>query len=353
MPLKVIRTWFHNNRKLEKYLERTDNEENLKKEKITECPFCKVPFNGLDDKDHYQNCLKEPKINAELSTKSENENAAQNNLAQIPFPVSSTPQIIPEVNTNKCTLCEKMFKNSLNLEEHIRGIHLREKTQICDLCSLAFDSKQERNKHIEVSHRSDSEPVTSVTENQKEHRNNESEEKKKFYCGKCSFWTYYNSHLKDYHFKTMEYKSNKKYSCDQCNFTSCTRILLTKHNKKVIHELTTNNVNQESNQVESNSGRSVTKSVKKLETSVSKSSESEYKDPSDEESDTPVIKSNLEKEQNDEKSDDDSEFSDNENSNELDENTYVKVLIKNLLFFYLFWCVTKALSLGSRIISVH
>ena len=39
--------------------------------------------------------------------------------------------------------------------------------------------------------------VTNVTENQKEHRNNESEEKKKFYCGKCSFWTYVNSHLKE------------------------------------------------------------------------------------------------------------------------------------------------------------
>ena len=179
----------------------------------------------------------------------------------------------------------------------------------------------------ENSNEPSNEAVTNVKESQSENskcdqkgikEQNESEEKKKYYCGKCSFWTYKNSHLKDYHFKTLEYKSNKKYSCDECNFTSCTKFGLTKHNKKGIHESASNNSNQESNPIEEESIY-VSKNVKnKLEKSVSKSSsESEFEDTSDEEEsdNTPMIKTNAEKSSTDDN--DSAGFSD---ENEIHEN---------------------------------
>ena len=61
-------------------------------------------------------------------------------------------------------------------------------------------------------------------------------------------------------------KLNKKYFCGQCNFTSCTKRGLSKHNQKANHESASNNSIQESSDIESNHGepnrdKSVTKSV--------------------------------------------------------------------------------------------
>ena len=62
--------------------------------------------------------------------------------------------------------------------------------------------------------------------------NNKEKDKKMHECDKCHYKTDSTSHLQD-HLETSDYSTNKRYSCSNCEFISCTKVFLSYHKKRI------------------------------------------------------------------------------------------------------------------------